>query len=432
LRAELEARLLSSIASADQFSRLRDVGINRESFATYPKAYDYLSRMLELHGKVPRLHDLKELFDFPPTVTRTVQEFEYLIEEAERASSAQAIQEVLDKRITEYGDQPTELIDALVRDLSGLRRIQSGSVSITDGSIVQRFLRYEEMSANPARGGIATGMSFFDDLCGLGWLPGEFNGVVGRTYIGKSWLLLYFGITAWTAGKSIVFISPEMSIDETEARFDGLLLARHDIPVDVTQLYRGYVPNKTMMTLAHVVSERRNWWTYSCGPEGAFGLSDLHRLVDKHKPDMLIVDGLPLLAGQSNKQVWESIKEISYGLKGLAIRHNITVLVSHQANRGAHNTSRAPKLHEIAYGDAFAQACDRLLALSRPTNQEGMLRISVQKFRKGKEHQEGFLFVFKPEKGIIHEYFPGDFGAGIGSASAEADQDGTGNAVSLA
>lgn len=431
MRVDLEARLLASLRDQADFDRLKAIGIKASSFEHYRSLYDHLVLMLETIGKVPRLLDIKEQFHLPPTVTRDRKEFDFIIGEVERFHSVSSIQKVIDSTVADNDGDPSILIDNLIKNLGNVRPTASTQLSITDSSMNRRMEHYEIMAHDPGSAGILTGISYFDEEIGIGWKPGELIGIVGRTYIGKSWLLLYFGVMAWQTGKRVLFVSPEMSIEETEARFDGLIMAKNDLVIDVSKLYKGYVPSQQMKDVAARVAASDRWITYACSDEGRFGLGELARLIQQHHPDILIVDGLPLLeSGNKRQQMWESIKDLSYGLKRLAVRSNIAILISHQANRSAHNTARPPGLHEISLGDAFAQACDRLLALSRPVQQENILRVTVQKFRKGRPHHQGVDFTFEPERGKIHEYVPTDVGE-LRSDDYEGDGDGAGAELSF-
>lgn len=432
MKSDLEARLLASVRTQLDFTRLQGAGIDGDSFDYFRPMYDHIARLVELHGRVPRLLDLKQTFQLPDSVKRSGGEFDLLIEEAQRFQLTTNVQKVLDKNVTEHGNEPQALVDGLVRDLSNLHRPADTQMSLSDTSMLTRMARYEDLANQPKKRGIRTGISYFDETHKMGWFPGELVGVVGRTYVGKSWLLMFFGLMAWQFGKRVLFISPEMSIEETEARFDGMLMAKNNIKVEVADLYRGYVPTEEMKTLARETSsEEGHWMTYASSEEGHFGLASLGQLAWKHKPDLLLIDGLPLLeSGKRGQQIWESIKELSYGLKNLAVHHNVAVIVSHQASRRAHNIARPPALHEISLGDAFAQACDRVLALSRPQDLDDILRITVQKFRRGTPHHAGIDFTFEPARGDIHEYIQTD-AVRSGRGGGDGDGQRTGNAMPI-
>ena len=430
MRSQLEARLLASVTSPEDFEQLAAVGVGEDDFSHYRPVYKYLVSVLESQGRVPRFLDLKQTFNLPESVTRSGGEFRFLLEEFRRLVVAQRLQDTIDHSVEEFGEDPDALLENLLKSLMSLQTSAQRHSSLTDQSMVERLGVYATRARQlAAQGiiGIPTGISHFDEKLRLGWLPGELVGMVGRTYVGKSWLLLYFGMVAWQRGIRVLFVSPEMPVEETEARFDALLMCRNDIRVDVADLYRGYVPNEKMHKLAGEVAKRSSWTTYSSSEDGQLGLIELARLVNQHRPGLLLVDGLSLLeSGKGRRQqVWESIKDISYGLKNMAVALNVATIICHQATRSAYNTARPPGLHEIAYGDDFARACDRVIALSRPQSLEGeeTLRVTIQKFRRGEPLLGGIDFRFEPGRGEIHELVPGDTGGagvdGEGSSTGE-------------
>ena len=435
---DLEARLLASIATADQFSLMRQAGITAESFSHYRQLFTFISQSLETNGKVPRLLDIKETFRLPEAVVRRQEEFQYLLGEFSRLRLAQQIQETLDSTVQAHGEQPQELLGALLSSLMGIQNVSSQTQSsITDHSMVERLERYKKAQSERSGRlrGLPTGLSYFDDEVGLGWLPAELIGLIGRTYIGKSWMLIYFGVMAWQFGATVLFLSPEMSIEETEARFDSLIFAKNDIPIETSDLYRGYAPSEDAHRLAEKIAAKAGWYTYSSVEGGGFDLAAISKLVQLHNPQLVLIDGLPLLGSGAGhrQQVWESIMTLSYGLKNLAIAKQVPLIVSHQATRSAHNTARPPGMHEVAYGDAFGQACDRVLALSRPHVEQGeeeLLRVTVQKFRKGRPHYAGIDLAFSPERGKIHEFVPTDI-TGHGNILDNPEPQGIGDALSI-
>lgn len=435
--SELEARLLASIRNAEDFEQLQRLGIGEKDFPDWQPVYRYIKKILEEHGAVPRLRDLKDTFNLPASVVRDSKEFPFLIKDFRRMTVARQLQGMLDEKVEKFGEDPEALIDELQVGLATLQQTDKAQMSVTDRTMGQRMDIYAQKARLLKSGqpmGIPTGISFFDDKVRIGWLPGELVGVVGRTYVGKSWLLMFFGIMAWQSGQRVLFISPEMSVEETEARFDALMFAKNDSAMETSSLYRGHVPNEQHRELARGVSQHERWYTYASTEEGGFNLAHVSSLAKKWRSQVIVIDGLPLLeSGGRQKQMWETIKDLSYGLKRLAVSLNTTILVSHQATRSAHNVGRPPGLHEIAYGDAFSQACDRILALSKPASKDhqNVLRLTIQKFRKGQTLPGGVDFHFAPEKGEIHELLPGDSSGSGADGDALPAGEGAGGEVSL-
>ena len=404
---ELEARLLASIPTVGHFQRLEEIGIEEATFHHYGPMYRYIGQIVTENGHLPRLLDLKATFNIPDHVKREPKEYDWLLTEFLKLTTIQRIQDVMDKDVEKYGEDPRELLPALVRDLTYLISPSDRMASLTDQSALLRLGRYESKipETKDMVIGIPTGIRYFDSEYRLGWLPGELSAIIGRLYIGKSWMLIYFGAVAWLCGYRILFLSPEMPNEESEARFDALVCGLHNIPVDITDLYRGYHPTSEQKGLFEKIAKRGDWITMSSAEGKSFRPSELPRLVRQYSPHLVLVDGFSLMTGDTRRaQLWESIRDMSRELKQLAVGMGISVVVAHQANRGAANTARPPGLHEISFGDALAQDCDRVIVLSQPTKPPQTLTVTIQKFRKGRPLQTGTDFLFDPDHGRIKEY----------------------------
>ena len=413
---ELEARLLAAIPDAECFGSLEAHGLSVSSFNSFGEMYVYIADMVTTYGRVPRLIDLSETFNLPLEAKRSREEFDWLLDEMLKVSTAKRIQDIVERNIGKFGQEPQLLVAALLSDLSGIQTLDRRHASLTDVNCSSRMDEYAK-KADDLKGlisGIPTGIRYFDLKNGIGWQPGELVGIVGRTYIGKSWLLLNFGFLAWRAGHSILLLSPEMTIEETETRFDALLFGNNGVNVDISDLYKGHHPSAAMRETALVASNSARWKTYSSIDGRPFRLREISQLIRQDRPSLVLIDGLPLLNFESSarQSTWEAIKEISYGLKNVAVGRDVPILITHQATRSAADTLKPPQLHEISYGDAFAQACDRVLALSRRAKERHILRVTVQKFRRGESMPGGTDFDFDPSRGIIHERDPNtsDFG----------------------
>ncbi len=409
---DIEARLLASIPDTDAFVALAAKGITQESFTRYGAMYRYIEELVAEHDHLPRLIDLKATFNLPAHVKREPKEFSWLCDEFLRITTVQRIQSILESGVELHGEKPSELIGYLTKQLQGIVSTETRDMSVSDESAGERMEAY---AANiPAEGmitGIPTGLSYYDAEERLGWLPGELIGIVGRLYTGKSWLLIWHGLIAWHTGRRVLFLSPELPKEEAEARLDALAFRFYGAEVNTSDLYRGYKPTEEQRTIAEKMAKRHDWVTLSSADGKPFRLLEIPRLIQQYEPDILLIDGLPLIAGESRggrQQMWEIIKELSYGLKNIAIGSDITILVTHQANRDAGDTGRPPRLDEISFGDAFAQACDRIQVISRPKRKRDRLKLTIQKYRRGEPKHGGIMLHFEPGAGIVEEALEDD------------------------
>jgi hypothetical protein len=406
--ADLEARLLASLPNVEAFEHLEVLGIDERAFTMYGPMYSYIKDIVEEHQVLPRLLDLKATFNVPDYVRRQPSEYDWLLADFIKVNTAQKVQRIFDQNVERHADDPQTLVASLRRDLDEIAISEKRDVSVTDASAAKRMAGYAENRLEEGwLAGIPTGLSYFDAALRMGWDAGELIGLVARTTIGKSWIMLYFGLVAWTAGKHVLFLSPELPEKELEARWDTLMCGMNDIATDALDYYRGFLPSKEQVEMAMKASKRQDWTTL-CSVEGRpFSINEIPRLVARYEPDLVLIDGLNFVQGPTRgRQSWERIMDVSYGLKTTAVGANVAIIVSHQANRAAaHNLHRPPALHEIFAGDGFAQACDRLLVLHPPQQPPHRLVVTIQKFRRGEPQQGGLMLQFEPGKGKINEVF---------------------------
>ena len=428
LTPELEARLLVAAPDIEAFSRLREE--QGEAWEHWGALYLYIQEFSDRYHILPSVEDLEATFALPSNCSRGEGIFEALLVEIRQVRMARAIQDTVERAVLQSGAEPQRMLSRLIADLSAIQPKEQRYASRTDATMLDRMRRYEQMEAT-TRGmvsGVPTGLSYFDTRYGLGWQPSELIGVVGRTYTGKTFLLLYFGIIAWQSGRRVLLLSPELDQQEVEARFDALLLARAGLKVSLTELYRGLRVSEAMRLAAKTYSARADWLTVVSGESASLQLSDVLYYAHQHRSELILIDGLSLLSVEKGRQVWESMRDLCYGLKGAAVRLGTPIILAHQANRSAHNTARPPALHEVSFGDALAQACDRVLSIAVPTAQENTIRVAVQKFRRGRTNALGVELHFAPEEGKIYERDPGsvvgDWDSRDGSLPGAADPGG--------
>src|SRR3990167_10748725 len=135
---DLEARLLASVPTIGHFQRLEELGITETSFQVYGPMYRYIEQIVREHNHLPRLLDLKATFNVPDHVQRKPEEYEWLLEEFLRLTIVQRIQDLMDQNVELYGEDPRDLVPALIKDLTKLQIPDQRSASITDQSALHR------------------------------------------------------------------------------------------------------------------------------------------------------------------------------------------------------------------------------------------------------------------------------------------------------
>lgn len=398
---EIEKGVLS-LSTEDELSTLLKMGIDSSFFVQYGEVFEYIVRYYQRYGKVPSKKVLKKKFDFH--VVDINGEHNYYIDQLKECKVERELSDIIDSSIELIGkdaNKALEYIAGRVIELQGTTQDQS-HLSYTDKHATGRAeaLADRMIKANQNLTlGIPTGLQILDSITG-GWLPGQFASIIGRMGEGKSWLLMDFCVEAYNHGAKILFLSPEMTKTETELRFDTILSKRFR-NTDLT-LGKPTIDVVEYKAFLKELEKRNDWLTYDSVPGGkGFNLPSIQALVNLHKPDVLAIDGIPLITDEvSGSEGWQKMFGVCYGLKGIAVNYGIVVLSTSQANRNSTNYKGIPKLEDISYGEALAQAADKIISLRlvRP----GRVKIGMPKNRGGKIIGE-FYLNFDVDAGIIEQ-----------------------------
>jgi replicative DNA helicase len=115
--------------------------------------------------------------------------------------------------------------------------------------------------------------------------------------------------------------------------------------------------------------EEGSWFT---------GLASVQQKIEEFEPDICFLDAAYLLDDDvtSNQAIWQTILKLAYGLKKMCSHNGIPIVATTQANRKGEET-KGSTMSEIAYGDAFAQACDLAVRVIKRENDDGGVLLSM-------------------------------------------------------
>lgn len=242
------------LANKVDLALLRDVG-NRE--ITNPKHKDAL---------------LAALDHLPETSTANVVEYVLAIRRynltAEFASASMA--------------HDRKKADKLLRELNEIWDVQS----LEKVSEVEYAKDWDELDSVVGAGRrIPLGIQSLDNRIGNGVLPGHHMLVFGRTEVGKSCLALSITANLVSGGNRVLYCGNEDEINILKSRIRLALLKQPQEWVDSH-------PNKSRRLLAERSADRLTMVKLTPG-----SVSELEDLVEKHTPQILVVDQIRNLAG---------------------------------------------------------------------------------------------------------------------------------------
>lgn len=366
----MESALLGAVGgSQEHFLQIAEAGIEADDFTTWAEVYRFMTVYLEQYGSLPSTQQLTQRFNnFQPVPG----DFRYWLTELARYTQAAKAMDAIRKAWDAMSD-PQRAISQLMDSLAGLQAGDSFARAI-DADTVDRlnlFRNRQEYMTNGAIMGIRTALGVIDKTH-MGWMPGELIGIYARPMVGKTWMIVWQAAQAWALGKRVLVYTPEVVKSQLALRLDVMLSRMMGFPISHRMLMEGRaeIQANYEAVLAKIENAGR-LWVYDNFAGRSAGLADINALVRRHRPDILLIDGISLLRSDSRRQTWEQIRDLSYGLKNIATVHEIPIIVSTQASnsgRGRRTESPTghflmPSMDDVAFGDSFAQACDTLITM---------------------------------------------------------------------
>lgn len=275
------------------------------------------------------------------------------------------------------GISAKHIIDKLqskLADISG--SIETNGMSTTIPEYYDSFIEklherakiYKESGENTlaASGGIPTGFKTLDDKL-HGWQPGNTIVVGARTGIGKSVCAVNFATAAALAGKSVLFFSMEMTIDEIMTRFVACLSG-----VSINKMVSGKLDENELKKTEDASDTFNNMKiTIDTSQDATIEYirsTAMKKAQSEEGLDLIIIDYLGLIkyvGDRTDRQ--NQIADMSRALKEIAMTMNIPVIILVQLDnrlRGE-EAEEEPTLAHIRESGAIANDSNVIILLHR-------------------------------------------------------------------
>lgn len=275
------------------------------------------------------------------------------------------------------GISAKNIIDKLqskLADISG--SIETNGMSTTVPEYYDTFIEklherariYQESDNNTlaASGGIPTGFKTLDDKL-HGWQPGNTIVVGARTGIGKSVCAVNFATAAALAGKSVLFFSMEMTIDEIMTRFVACLSG-----VSINKMVSGSLDENELKKAENASDTfHKMKITIDTSQDATIEYirsTAMKKAQSEEGLDLIIIDYLGLIkyvGDRTDRQ--NQIADMSRALKEIAMTMNIPVIILVQLDnrlRGE-EAEEEPTLAHIRESGAIANDSNVIILLHR-------------------------------------------------------------------
>lgn len=420
----VELQILNKILNERSLSIVKNHSLGQEHFPVYQNEFTYIMDHYRKYGNIPDKETFLSRFETFDLIA--VHESErYLVEtlyEHFLYSKLVPFVNTIVEKVKKDSNEAVSYAKAEIEKISRMNLVYGEGYDIIRNAD-ERGAEYEKRIESDGILGISSGLKELDDIT-HGWMPEDLVTIVGRTNEGKTWVMLYFLVQAWQAGKRVLLYSGEMSHTAIGFRFDTLYKnfsnesLMHGLPSlgdgvsssDYTQYLDGL---KELEVPFFVVTPKDIGGT-------RLDVQKLHTLIEKYKPDIVGIDQLSLMADyRSGKGEQERLKytHIAEDLYLTSERYGIPILTPAQASRESvkDKDNDAPQLHQIAESDGVGQNSTRVISIKQLGT---TMKISVKKNRYGRNNLE-VLTLWDIDKGVIKPFLKVDGQSGKATINYE-------------
>lgn len=197
-----------------------------------------------------------------------------------------------------------------------------------------------------------------------GFHPGDVSFFVGRLGIGKTWSLLATMAPAVKQGASSLVITMEMEPQRLGRRLDALF---GNFPYDSIKKAKlspeEYQKYETL--LKEKYKDLGDLWCY--GPPRVKTVTDIELLIERHKPDIVFIDGVYLLGGGGVTDRYTKVLHAAEELKYMAVAKSVSIIGTIQFTKAGSQGKRLNKMdadvEDIGYSYGLGQIADNVFGV---------------------------------------------------------------------
>lgn len=371
----VENKLILKILQTKEWDTVIEKGITPNYFTgSNKRAFKWLGEFRVAYGDIPDLDTFKKHF---PEVSLTIDAKEcvgYYCDEVRKKVRQNKLVAVLDKatdRINSgeidecYGDIGKLLLEVNT-EFTLSEKVDVGT------NTLERFKEYELSKITGGMTGYPIGIKPIDKQTG-GMKDVDLFTFLGKSGIGKTWILCVIAANLLKAGYKVLFLTKEMSPNQILKRMDAILAQ-----VSYNRLKNG--------KLTTVEEEQYKVYLEKYAPKYANklsielvvnGVNECVAKVDAFQPEVLLVDGGYLMSEGTDPEDWKAVISVWKALKTMSLSRKVPTII----------TSQLTEKNTIAYSTGLKQYCDGMWVLKQDEVQRASKEISVEnlKIRDG-EH----------------------------------------------
>jgi KaiC/GvpD/RAD55 family RecA-like ATPase len=241
-------------------------------------------------------------------------------------------------------DEAYDVIKKLVRLIES--DIVLGDTKKINEDVIDRWNKYLERRNLGGIIGIPTGIEAFDRMTG-GLGKTDLITILGFTGIGKTWALIIIGVALAKSGTRILFVTREMNPDQVMKRTDAVWCG-----ISYNDFNRGQLSQKDETKYQDYLSKIQEHEDNFIVELSTGGVTNIAALIDKHEPEVVLVDGAYLMSDDEDDDDWRGIMKVWRGMKQIALTKKVPFITTSQSKE-----SEKVSLGKISFSKALANEC---------------------------------------------------------------------------
>jgi replicative DNA helicase len=419
----LDLNLISAIVYEKDFLRAQDKGIRGSHIVGTAEVqiWKFIHDYFNEYRTTPAADIIKQKFDVVlPSVSESLN---YWIDEVRKRTLFNDMNEMfasISEKIAK--DDPTDAYAALrtfvkEKELDLSSELQIKEVTDLKGVFIQR---YEDAKAG--KRGIDTPWETMNQWT-MGWWPKDLSFVIARSGVGKTFWLLCAAIAALKAGKSVLFVSCEMSTDDLASRFYSMMFKKQYSAVRKGRL-SFFEEGEMKRQIEEFESTNK---LEIMDAERGLDIIRIERAIERSRADLVLVDSAyRIKPRQKARDRFEAMSYVVDDLKSFAQLYQKPIVATTQVNRegGKKKSSSGMGQEDVAMSDVINWNSTNIFGLAKVGEEGDQTRLAIYpiKVRESENAQKPL---------IVHWDFVSmnfsEIGVGEGAAASNDDDDGDRN-----
>ena len=278
-------------------------------------------------------------------------------------------------------------LQKLYERIVSLRQDISSSVSITKLFATRQATWNYYLSAKAGEFGIPTPWQTMNKWT-RGFYPKDLSFVVGRTGLGKSWIMLLLARAARLAGKKVMIISCEMSREDMQHRFFCI-----DFQIPYGAFRNGALSLVDEQRLKQAIEgyDENNDIEIQDGSQG-LEISDIENCIMRTEAELILIDSAyRIRSNRKTKDRFDNMAFVADDIKLFAQIYNKSIIASVQLNRTA-TSKKTEELgtEDIALSDVIGWNSTNIFAIGQEKTDDDhvFMKIIPVKVREGQNGKD--------------------------------------------